>query len=233
MDPARAPSAPAPPDCRTPCACRWRRLPATPECPPAESSSQQFNDLPQRLGADLATQAHPCTTAKRDLDNPFAIRPPRPVAIRRDLDRHHCAALDRCFRQQLPPPSEQLVAVHIMPPRHDRHRRTGHLRLCHHLALQRFGILTTLRRGRLPLSVHYAVSGYLFCFFRHPPIIAPIRAQRQGLLTEGLRYIGLSLGLWNYKNASLPRKYRWSCFLPKKYAPRRSAYFLPLFSTLS
>jgi hypothetical protein len=51
--------------------------------------------------------------------------------------------------------------------------------------------------------------------------------------SPGKRYIGLSLGLWNYKNASLPRKYRWSCFLPKKYAPRRSAYFLPLFSTLS
>jgi hypothetical protein len=60
-------------------------------------------------------------TAKRNLDNPLAIRPPRPIAIRRDRKWHHCAAFDRCFRQQLPPPSEQLVAVHIVTSRHDRH----------------------------------------------------------------------------------------------------------------
>jgi hypothetical protein len=79
----------------------------------------------------------------------LAIRPPRPTAIRstvirRDLDRHHCAAFDPCLRQQLSPPSEQLVAVHIMTPRHDRYRRPQRLRLRHHLALQRFGILSTL-----------------------------------------------------------------------------------------
>ena len=85
---------------------------------PADRSSQQFDHLPQRLRADFAAQAHPCSTAKCDLDDALAFRPPRPTvtsstAIRRDLDRHHCAAFDHCFRQQLPPPSEQLVAVHI------------------------------------------------------------------------------------------------------------------------
>jgi hypothetical protein len=87
------------------------------------------------------------------------------------------------FGKQLPPPSEQLVAVHIVTPRHDRHRRTGRLRFRHHLALQRFGILSTLRL----LSVRYAASGHLFCLLRHPPIIAPIGVQRQALLTERLR----------------------------------------------
>ena len=36
------------------------------------------------------------------------------------------------------------------------------------------------------LSVHQAASGHLFCLLRHPPIIAPIAAQRQVLLTEPL-----------------------------------------------
>ena len=35
-DPARAHSAPAPPGCRNPCACRWRPPPAIPGCPPAD-----------------------------------------------------------------------------------------------------------------------------------------------------------------------------------------------------
>ena len=163
-DPAQAPSAPAPPGCRTPCACRWRPPQAIPGCPPADRSSQQFDHLPQRLRADLAAQAYPCPTDKRDLDDALAIRPPRPTvirstairstAIRRDLDWYHGAAFDHCLRQQLSSPSEQLVAVHIVTPRHDRHRGTRHLRLCHHLALQRFTILSTLRRARLLLSVH-------------------------------------------------------------------------------
>src|SRR5204863_6967073 len=57
--------------------------------------------LPQRLRADLAAQAHPCPTAKRDLDDAFAIRPPRPTALRRNLDRHHGAAFDHRFRPPL------------------------------------------------------------------------------------------------------------------------------------
>ena len=65
----------------------------------------------------------------------------------------------------------------------ERTRRTGRLRLRHHLALQRFGILSTLRL----LSVHYAASGHLFCSLRYPPIIVPIGVQRQALLTERLR----------------------------------------------
>jgi hypothetical protein len=35
-----------------------------------------------------------------------------------------------------------------------QYRRPRHLRFRHHLALQRFGILSTPRRARLPLSVH-------------------------------------------------------------------------------
>jgi hypothetical protein len=116
----------------------------------------------------------PRPTAKGDLDDAVAIRPPRPIDIHDDFDWHHGAAFHRRLRQQLPPPSEQLVAVHIVTPRHDRHRRTGRLRFRHHLALQRFGILSTLRL----LSVHYAASGHLFCLLRHPPIIAPIGVQR-------------------------------------------------------
>src|SRR5690348_3236435 len=161
MDPARALSAPALPDCRTPCAYRWHRLPATPGCPLADHSSQQFNHLPQRLGADLATNAHPGTTAKYDLNDAVAVGAPRPIAIRRDCDWDHRAAFDHRLRQQLTPPSEQLIAVHIVAPRHDRHRRTGHLRLRHHLALQCLRILSTLGRARLLLSVHYAASRHL------------------------------------------------------------------------
>ena len=71
-----------------------------------------------------------------------------------------------------------------MAPRYDRHRDPRRLRLRHHLALQRFGILPTLR----PLGVHYAASGHLFCLLRHPPIIAPIGVQRQALLTERLLF---------------------------------------------
>ena len=111
------------------------RPPAIPECPPADRSSQQFDHLPQRLRADFAAKAHPCPTAKRYLDDALALRPPRPAAIRRDRDWHHCAAFHCCLRQQLPPPSEQLVAVHIMAPRHDRHRCARCQRLRHHLAL--------------------------------------------------------------------------------------------------
>ena len=108
-----------------------------------------------RKGFDsLAAQAQPGATAKRNLDNPLAIRPPRPSSISRDRDRQHGAALDRCFRQQLAPPSEQLVAVHIVAPRHYRHRRSGHLRFRHQLALQRFRILPTLCCTRPLLSVH-------------------------------------------------------------------------------
>ena len=41
----------------------------------------------------------------------------------------------------------------------------------------------------------------------------------------GMRYIGLSLGLWNHKNPNLPKKYRWSCFLPQKVcAPPFSSF---------
>jgi len=41
----------------------------------------------------------------------------------------------------------------------------------------------------------------------------------------GKRYIAVSLGLWNNKNASLPKKYRWSCFLPQKVcAPPFSSF---------
>src|SRR5215469_14328859 len=118
-DPARAPSALVPPGCRTLYACRWHRPPAIPGCPAAESSSQQFNHLSQRLRADLAAQAHPCPTAKHNLDDAVAIRPPRPIAIGGNFDWHHRTAFHRRLRQQLPPPSEQLVAVHIVTPRHD------------------------------------------------------------------------------------------------------------------
>src|SRR5262252_2092509 len=118
-DPARAPSALVPPGCRTLYAYRWHRPPAIPGCPAAESSSQQFNHLSQRLRADLAAQAHPCPTAKHNLDDAVAIRPPRPIAIGGNFDWHHRTAFHRRLRQQLPPPSEQLVAVHIVTPRHD------------------------------------------------------------------------------------------------------------------
>jgi hypothetical protein len=41
------------------------------------------------------------TTAKRDLDDALAIRPPRLTVIRRDLDRQHGAASDHRFLQTL------------------------------------------------------------------------------------------------------------------------------------
>jgi hypothetical protein len=101
-DPAR--SAPAPPGCRTPCACRWHPPPATLGCPPADRSSQHFDNLPQRLGADLAAQTHPPPTPRRDLDDALAIRPPRPTVIGRDLDRHPLFYQNRVFIPRAPPP---------------------------------------------------------------------------------------------------------------------------------
>jgi hypothetical protein len=103
-DPARAPSAPVAPDYRTPCACRWRPPPAIRGCPPADCSSQQFDDLTQRLGADLAAQAHPRPTAKGDLDDAVSIRPPRPVAIGGDFRLAP-------WRRFPPPPSATAAAA--------------------------------------------------------------------------------------------------------------------------
>src|SRR5215467_15474985 len=105
-DPARAPSALVPLGCRTLSACRWHRPPAILGCPTAESSSQQFDDLTQRLRADLAAQAHPCPTAKHNLDDTVAIRPPRPVAIGGDFNWHP-------LRRFPPPPSATAAARHL------------------------------------------------------------------------------------------------------------------------
>src|SRR5262249_16883323 len=95
---------------------------------------------PQRLAVDFPAKAHTRPPPKPNSTDAPAIRPPRPPIISRDLDRHHAAAFDDRLRQQLPPPSEQLVAVHIMTPRHHRYRRPGQQRLRHHLPLQRFRI---------------------------------------------------------------------------------------------
>ena len=69
------------------------------------------------------------------------------LRFRRDLHRQHGDALfrrRRLLRRHLPPPFEQLVGVHIMPPRHDRNRRARLQRLGHDLTLQRLGPLPTL-----------------------------------------------------------------------------------------
>jgi hypothetical protein len=47
--------------------------------------------------------------------------------------------------------------------------------------------------------------------------------------SPGERYIGLSLGLWNNNNPSLPKKYRWSCFLPQKVCAPPFSSFLAAF----
>jgi hypothetical protein len=94
-----------------------------------------------------------------------------------------------------------LVAVHIVMPRHDRHRSTRHLRLSHHLALQCFRIPPTPRRARLLLSIHYAGSGHLFrLLLRHPLIIALIRAHRQAFLTERLRSASVLTGCATHRH---------------------------------
>jgi hypothetical protein len=81
------------------------------------------------LGADLATKAHPCTTAKRNLDNPLAIRPPRPTLIRHDRDRNHCAAGDHCLRQQLRGGIARCPPIPIMAPLARCHGGRAGLRL--------------------------------------------------------------------------------------------------------
>ena len=67
-------------------------------------SSQHFDNLPQRLGADLAAQTHPPPTPRRDLDDALAIRPPRPTVIGRDLDRHPLFYQNRVFIPRAPAP---------------------------------------------------------------------------------------------------------------------------------
>jgi hypothetical protein len=42
----------------------------------------------RHAGADFPAQAHPCPTAKHNLNDAAAIRPPRPIAIGGDLDGH-------------------------------------------------------------------------------------------------------------------------------------------------
>src|SRR5208283_837539 len=119
-DPCPEPSEPAPPGCRSPCACRSRPPPATPECPRPSRSSLQLDHLAQRLRRHLAANTNSRAAAELDLDKPGTLNlTPRPAALRlrRDLDRHHCSAIDHCggpFRHQLPPPFEQLVGVHIV-----------------------------------------------------------------------------------------------------------------------
>src|SRR5260370_41862320 len=189
MGPCRAPSAPAPPGCRSPCAYRSRPPPATPACPGPNRSSQQLDHLAQRLRRHLAANTNSRAVAELDLDKPGTLNlTPRPAArrLRHDLDRHHCTAIDYLgglFRHQLPPPFEQLVGVHIVASGHDRHRRARLQRLRHTLTLQR------LRPDPPPtsVSVHYAVSGHSVCCLCHPPIMASMRDRRQALLTERLR----------------------------------------------
>src|SRR5213082_3919898 len=92
---------------------------------------------------------HPRAAAELNLDKPSSLHPTparERLRLRHNLDRHHRAALGlhtRFLRQQLPPPFEQLVGVHIMPPRHDRHRRAGLERLRHHLSLELFRPIST------------------------------------------------------------------------------------------
>src|SRR5205823_2049721 len=148
-DPCRVPSAPAPPGCRSPSACRSPPPPARSACLPASRSSQQLDDLPKRLRRDLAADTHPRAAAKLNLDKPSSLHPTPTRQVlrpRHDLDRHHRAALHfggQLFRQYLPASFEQLVSVHIMPSRHQRHRRAKLQRLSHHLALVFFRPIPT------------------------------------------------------------------------------------------
>ena len=94
--PVPARSAPAPPDCRTPCACRWRPPPAIPACPPASRSSQQLEHLPQRPRRHLAAHAYPRPAGQGDLDR--AASPcsrARLARLRHNLHRQHRGALRR------------------------------------------------------------------------------------------------------------------------------------------
>jgi len=156
--PAQVRFAPAPPGCRTPCACRWHQPPATPACPPATRSSQQLDHLPQRLGRYLAAHAHPCPASQGDLNRAAASRPrPRLACFRRDRHRQHRDALfcrRRLLRRHLATPFEQLVGVHIMTPRHDRNRRARLQRLGHDLTLEPLGPLPTPGSARPLRSVH-------------------------------------------------------------------------------
>src|SRR5206468_609424 len=109
-DPCRVPSAPAPPGCRSPSACRSCPPPARSACLPASRSSQQLDDLPKRPRRDLAADTHPSAAAELNLDKPSALHPTparERLRLRHNLDRHHRAALGlrtRFLRQQLPPP---------------------------------------------------------------------------------------------------------------------------------
>ena len=156
--PVQARFAPAPPGCRSPCACRWRPPPATPACPPASRSSQQLNHLPQRLGRHLAANAHPRPASQGDLDRAAASRSRARLArVRRDRHRQHGDALfrpRRLFRCHLAPPFEQLVGVHVMTPGHNRHRSTRLQRLGHDPTLKRLGPLPTLGPAGSLRSVH-------------------------------------------------------------------------------
>jgi hypothetical protein len=114
-----------------------------------------------------------------------SIRPPPPIAIRRDLNRHYYPAFGNSCRRHF----EQLVAVRIMALRNDRHRRPGLLRLRHDLTLQRFRIQSTLRCAQPLLSVHYAASGHLSCLIHHPLIIAPNRRSAAGAPHRALTII--------------------------------------------
>src|SRR4051812_42017853 len=83
----------------------------------------QPNDPGLRIAPIAAQRQALLTEPLPDGRFAFVFTPKHGSVIRRDLDRHHGAASDCCFRQQLPPPSEQLVAVHIMAARHGRDRR--------------------------------------------------------------------------------------------------------------
>jgi hypothetical protein len=130
-DPVRARFAPAPPGCRSPCACRWRLPPATPACRGPSRSSQQLDHLPQRLGRHLAANAHPRPAAQGDLDRAAAPRSRARLArFWHDRHRQHGDALLR--RRRLGPPELRLgstkpvvdtsVVVAAMPDHRPRRR---------------------------------------------------------------------------------------------------------------
>jgi hypothetical protein len=85
------------------------------------TAPQQLDDVSKDFRCSVAADADPNTAAKLDLDAATSIRSSWPLRfLRDDLDWQHRRTFGiRRLRQQLTPPQEKLVRVHIITPGDD------------------------------------------------------------------------------------------------------------------
>ena len=127
-DRARDPPGPGGPACSCRAACRSPRSPARREHRPEPGSSARQNRKHprQRQTVHLPVDDHPRAIGQRDLHPSRRRRIPRGSTQQRRLHNHrHQLAGAASLLAKLTPPGEHQVGVHVVAPRHNRHRNPG------------------------------------------------------------------------------------------------------------